>query len=372
VLSQVILPDQAAARALVAKVRSGVAFVQAAAQAGFSAADISLGEQSREAFAKLASPAAATAAFAVPQGGTTDPVKSELGWHVVHVNEVKGEAARPLAAVRAEIAASLQKQKSDEALADMVTAIEDAIGDGSSFDDVVKSEKLTVVTTPPVLPNGSAPDTPGWAPPAELPRLLRTGFELAADDDPTVETIGAGNSYALLDVSQVLPSAPVPLAKIRDQVMRDLITQRAADRAKAVASAIVAKANAGTPLAQAFAEAGVRLPPLQQAGGRQIDLAQANRPVPPPLARLFQMQRGKTQLLPAPGNEGWFVVQLQSVIPGDVKSAPGLVQATRAEFSGVAAAEYAEQFTNAVRKDIGVEKNPAAIARLKKRLAGNQ
>lgn len=372
VLSQVILPDQAAAQALAAKVKADVRFIQAAAQAGFSAADISLGEQSREAFAKLASPAAAAAAFSLPPGGTTGPVKSELGWHVIHVDAVKSQAARPLAAVRGEILASLQKQKSDEALSNMVTAIEDAIGDGSSFEEVVKSEKLTMVTTPPVLANGAAPDAPGWTPPPELPVLLKTAFEASPDDDPTVETIGAGNRYALLSVTQVVPPAPVPLAKAHGQVLRDLLAQRAADRAKAIATAIVAKANAGTPLAQAFAEASVRLPPPQKASGRQIDLAQANQPVPPPLQLMFRMPRGKTQLLAAPGNEGWFVVQLESVTPGDVKTAPSLIEATRGQFSTMTAGEYAEQFTNAVKREVGITRNAAAIAKLKQQLAGNQ
>jgi peptidyl-prolyl cis-trans isomerase D len=369
-LSQVILPDQNAAKALIAKIKGGMSFAQAAQQAGFAAGDIAIGDQSREAFAKLASPAAATAAFAVPQGGTTDPVKSELGWHVVHVDAIKGDAGKPLAAVRDEIAASLEKQKVDEGLSAMVTAIEDAIADGSSFDDVVKSEKLVTVTTPPVLANGAAPDLPTWTPPAELPVLLKTAFEASPEDDPTVETIGAGNLHALLGVTRVVPAAPAPLAKIRDAVVRDLMAKRASDRARAVATAIIAKTNIGTPLAQAFAEAGMRLPPVEKASGRQMDLARNDRPIPPPLAMMFSMARGKTKLLAAPQNQGWFVVHLDSVTPGDPKTAPGLVEATRGQFARAVGDEYAEQFTNAVKKDIGVEKNEAAVARLKKQLAG--
>jgi len=234
----------------------------------------------------------------------------------------------------------------------------------------VKKEKLGVVTTPPVLANGTAPDLPTWAAPAELPVLLRPAFEASPDDDPTVETIGAGNTHALLSVVRIVPAAPAPLAKIRDTVVRDLLMKRASDRARAVATAIVAKANAGTPLAQAFAEAGMRLPPVEKAGGRQMDLARSDRPVPPPLAMLFSMARGKTKLMPAPENQGWFVVHLDTVTPGDPKSAPGLVEATRGQFARVVGEEYAEQFSNAVKKDIGVERNDAAVARLKQQLQG--
>ena len=48
-LSQIILPGEAAAKALVAKVKAGASFAQAAQQAGFAPSDIALGEQSREA-----------------------------------------------------------------------------------------------------------------------------------------------------------------------------------------------------------------------------------------------------------------------------------------------------------------------------------
>ena len=369
-LSQAILPDQAAAQALAAKVKAGTSFAQAAAQAGFGAGDITLGEQSREAYAKLASPAVAAAAFAAPQGGTTDPVKSELGWHVVHVDAIKGNAATPLAAVRGEIVAKLAKQKVDEALSAKITAIEDAISDGSSFDDVVKSEKLAVATTPPLLAGGTAPDLPGWTPPAEVQRLLRTAFEVSPDDDPTVETIAADSRYALLGVTQVVPAAPIPLVKVRETVVRDLMVKRASERARAVATAIAAKANAGMPLANAFAGAGMPLPSTQKAGGRQMDLAQSGRPIPPPIAMLFSMAKGKTKLLAAPNDEGWFVVQLETIVPGDAKTAPGLLQATQGQFGQIMGEEYAEQFTNAVKKEVGIRRNDAAISRLKKQLTG--
>jgi peptidyl-prolyl cis-trans isomerase D len=101
-----------------------------------------------------------------------------------------------------------------------------------------------------------------------------------------------------------------------------------------------------------------------------MDLTRSDRPVPPPLAMMFSMAPGKTKLLAAPENQGWFVVHLDSITPGDPKTAPGLVEATRGQFARAVGEEYAEQFTRAVSKDIGVEKNEAAVGRLKQQLAG--
>jgi peptidyl-prolyl cis-trans isomerase D len=369
-LSQIILDSEAKARALAAAVRGGTSFAAAAAAQGFAASDLALGDRSQADLAKLASPAVAAAAFAAPQGAITDPVRSPLGWHVLKVDAIKTVAGRPLDQVRAEIAASLARQKTDEALAAMVAKIEDDIAGGQSFDDVVKAHKLTVVTTPPVLASGQSPDQPGFQAPPELAVLLKNAFVAAPDEDPTVETIGAGQSFALLGVQRVIPAAPAPLAKIRAQVAADVAAERAFQRARQIADGIVAKAKTGVPLAKAFADTGLKLPAPQPAGGRQIDLARSQTPAPPPLALMFNMRQGDTKILAAPNQQGWFVIHLDRIVQSDARSAPGLVEATRSQFVEVLGREYAEQFSTAVQKSLGVKRDAAAIARLKTSLSG--
>ncbi len=369
-LQQIILPDQAAANAFVAKVKAGTSFTAAAQTAGFAPADTALGDVSRDKLATQASPAVAAAAFAAPVGQVSAPVKAALGWYVVKVDAVKPVAARSLESAHAEIAASLARQKADEALAARVAAIEDAVSGGASFDDVVKSEKLTAAATPPVLPSGEAPGVANWQAPPELALILRQSADATADDDPVVETIGKGERYALVKIGQVVAPTPAPLATVRPIIAAELTRMRAATRARAIAEAIVAKVKAGTPMAAAFASAGVKLPAPQPASARQIDLAQQNRQVPPPLALLFGMRPGDTKVLAAPQNAGWFVVHLASVTPGDAKTQPGLVESTRTQFNRVLGEEYIEQFANAAAKQIGVTRDDKAIARLRAELLG--
>lgn len=368
--SQVVLPDEKAARALAADIKAGSSFADAARKAGFAPEDTDLGTQTREQIAAIASKAVADAAFAAKAGTITEPVKTPLGWHVLHVDSIEMRAARPLATVRDEIAASLGKQKADEALADLIASIEEEVAEGASFDEVVRNRKLAGVTTPPVLANGQAPDSPGWQGPPELGVLLKTAFEASSDDDPTVETIGNGQVHALLKVSQIFPASPLPLASIRERVVADLMIDRAQKQAKSVADAIKAKVDRGTPLAKAIAEAGFNLPAPKPAGGRQIDIARSGQQAPPPLALMFSMKQGSTKLLEAPGKGGWFIVRLDSIKKGDIAEAPGIVEATRAEFNSVIAQEYVEQFARAVESTVKITRNEAAIAKLRKDLGG--
>src|SRR5579859_2498441 len=77
-LSQVVLDSQAKAQAFKAAVTAGKSFADAAKAAGFSATDIALGAKNQAQFAQQTSQAVAAAAFALPQGSVSDPVKSDF------------------------------------------------------------------------------------------------------------------------------------------------------------------------------------------------------------------------------------------------------------------------------------------------------
>jgi peptidyl-prolyl cis-trans isomerase D len=365
-LSQVVLPNQQAAQQFTAKLARGTSFAQAAAEAGFSQADIKVGEQNRTQFAGLASPAVANAAFSAAQGATTAPTQSEFGWHVVRVDAITRTPARSLEAARGEIAKQLGEQKRQDALADLVTRIEESLADGASLEEVARANSLAVRETPPVTGAGR---TEGAQLPPEAAPLLKTAFEMAEDDEPIVETLAKGERFAVVAPGRVFPAAPPPLAQIQGQVKADFIMRRAADRARTVAAAIAAKINGGTAPALAFSQAGVRLPPIQPINARRIQIAQGGK-VPPPLAMMFSMKTGTAKVLQAPEGAGWFVVHLAKREAGDARSQPQLVQATRAQFGQTIGNEYVEQFVKAVEKDQKVKRDEDAVRRARQQLLG--
>ncbi|HEY0627077.1 MAG TPA: peptidyl-prolyl cis-trans isomerase [Allosphingosinicella sp.] len=362
-LSQVVLPTQQAAQQFAAKLARGTSFQQAAAEAGFSAGDIRQAGQNRQGFSGISSPAIANAAFGAAEGAVTQPIQSELGWHIVRIDKINRTPARALEAVRGEIAAALTQQKTEAGLADLVTRIEDSLADGSSFEEVARANGLQVQETPPVTAAGAGATT-------DIQPLLKTAFEMAEDEDPVVETIQQGQRFAMLAVGRIVPAAPPPLAQIADRVRTDLVAQRQAQRARQVAAAIVAKINAGTAPAQAFAQAGIALPAPQPINARRMDISQGGAEVPPPLQMMFSMKRGTAKLLEAPNRGGWFVVHLATTEAGDARGNQQLIQATQAQFGQVASDELAQQFTNAVERQLEVERNEDAIRALKRQLQG--
>lgn len=369
-LSQVVLDSQAKAQAFKAAVTGGKSFADAAKAAGFGAADIAIGTKSQAQFAQQTSAGVAAAAFALAEGAVSDPVKSDFGWHVVKVNGITRIPATSFEAARPQIAADLTKQKQDQALSDLVGKVQDALDGGQGFADIVKANSLAVTETPAVTPSGLAPDQPAFKPAPELQPLLAAGFKASPDEAPTVETIQQGERYALLSVVKVIPAAPIAFAQVKDRVVADFNASRANDRAKAIATAIEAKIKAGTPVADAFKAAPVKLPDIHQTNGRRIELAQMQGHVPAPLAALFRAPVGGTRLVAAENGSGWYIVHVDKVVAADDKAVAPAVTASRHDLVESATSEYLEQLAGAAKLAVGTHRDEAAIVQLRARLLG--
>ncbi|MFN7158309.1 MAG: peptidylprolyl isomerase, partial [Erythrobacter cryptus] len=76
--------------------------------------------------------------------------------------------------------------------------------------------------------------------------------------------------------------------------------------------------------------------------------------------------------LEAPRNLGWYVVSLDEISTAPLESAPGLVENTRRQLGEALGEEYRRQTLAAMRKELGVTRNDAAIAAERKRLSGEQ
>ncbi len=373
VISQAVVPSKAAADAIAARARGG-GFVDATKPAGFSAADISVGPQTREQFAKLTSDRVAAAAFGAASGAVVGPIQSDLGWHVIKIDAIQVDAGTSLEAARGAIAERLTADKRKAALADLVAKVEDAIADGSSFAEAVAGAGLTATKSPLILANGTSRANPAFKFPADLAPVLRSGFDLTQDDDPVVETLAAAGSngagYALVAVDQIIAAAPEPLAAIQPRVTADWRATQARAKARAVATAVAAKVAKGTDLGAALAASGTTLPPPRRTAIQRMQLARMQGEVPPALNMMFALAQGGSRMIAAPEGRGFLIVKVNKIVPGNAVLQPSLVTRVQAEFQQAVAGEYAEQMARAIQADLGVTRNDPAIAAARKRIIG--
>jgi peptidyl-prolyl cis-trans isomerase D len=370
-IQQIVLPDRAAAQAFAARVNGGTPFAEAASAAGFSAGDISLNAQTRAAYAGATSPAVANAVFAAQQGALVGPIQGTFGFYVARTERINRTPARPLEAVRAEIAQQLSQRKTADALAALVARVEDRLNDGASVEEIARAERLQVVTTPPITATGQVPGQT-WVVPPELQPLLSAAFEIDPENpDPIVEQIQQSQRFALIGLDRTIAAAPPPIAQIQDQLRTALIREVALTRARAVAQQIVDRINGGMPPAQAFAQAQPRLEAPRAVNLQRLEISRGGQQVPPPLITLFSLAQGRAQILPAPNGQGWFIVHHEQRTPGAAAGQPQLIATTRTEFTQSAAEELAQQFARSIEGRVGVQRNAEAIQRSRARLAGD-
>ena len=370
VISQAVVQDKKQADAIAARARSGASFVVAAAPASLSAEDVSVGPQTRAEFTGLAGDAVARAAFAASKGAIVGPVRSDLGWHVIRIDDIRGATGKSLGQVQAEITALLTTNKRKEVLTDLVTKVEDQIDAGASFAEAVAAAKLPVTTTPPVNSGGASRADAAYRFPAELEPVLKAGFAMAIDDDPEVVTLPNETGFAVVAVDRIVEAAPAPLAEIKDRVREDWIHRKASDRARAVASQIEAKVARGVAVEKAVAEAGIPLPPVQPIAARRIQIAQANQEALAPLRMLFTLAQGKSRMVADPKDRGFFIVKTNKIVPGNALTAPALIAQTQTEFQRAVSDELGQQMLAAMKADQGIKRNEEAIEAARRRITG--
>lgn len=365
-----VVPTQDAAKALVARIRAGASLEAAAREAGFTASPSEL--RDREAMSGATSFAFAQAAFKAAQGGIVDPAQGTLGWYVARVDTIERKPARTLAQATPEITEALTAEKRSAAVADLTAEIEAEVDSGTALAEVAKAYDLKVETSPALLANGQAFGQPGVQIVPQLVPVLATAFQME-ESEPQLAPIIDGRQFVIFEVARIEEAAAPPLAQVREPAIAGWKRAQGAKLAKAAADRITAKVRGKTPLAAALAaenKPGIEREPIDLE--RRALLARAQGNLPPPLVLLFSMAEGSIKVLEAPRNLGWYVISLDDISTNPVDKETQLVAQTRQQLGAALSQEYRDQATAAMRKELGVTKNDAAIAALRKRLAGEQ
>lgn len=368
--AQVIVPDQAAANSLAAKVRGGTSLAAAAQAAGLSAS--TTGDLTQSAYAATASAAAAKAAFAAKQGDLIGPTQTGLGWTVARVEDVTARPARTLADASADIRAELAKNKANEAIVDYYNAIQDAVNGGAAIEEVAADRKLQLTTTPALLPDGRAPGQAGFTPTPELAPLVAQAFQAAGEGESHLATIVENEKFAVYSIKSIVAAAPPPFAQIRADLLSEWRFAQGQKIARDKARAIVKSVEGGKTLADAVAAGGPNIGTVQTIGGRRAELGAGGKPVSPDLALLFSMAKGSVKTLELPGNRGWMVIALNDVQRPDPKSIePQRVAAIAQPLAPAFGNELIEQLAGEAKRRVGVTINKDLVDQLRRELTGN-
>ncbi|HEY0504594.1 MAG TPA: peptidyl-prolyl cis-trans isomerase [Lysobacter sp.] len=257
------------------------------------------------------------ALFAMKAGEVSAPVKSEFGWHVIQLREVKTGAQEAFEQVREALAREQAEADRERAASEFTSrAVDLALKNPSSLAPVAREMNLPLQKLGPFSRTGAQGV-------AANPAVLRVAFDEDTIQDGAISDpieIAPGHSV-LLRVVEHTPERPQPLAQVRDQVIAAVRADRAAKAAHKDAEALVARLNQGETL-EAIA-ASRQLPPPQVLPGvprgapiPDAAVSEAVFAVPAPAAG--KVSAGQAAL--KDGSTLLFVVS--KVAPGDVATMP--------------------------------------------------
>ncbi len=363
--TQLVVPTQAAAQAVIDEVNEGANFDTAARNKGL--ATTRLARITREDLAAQTSAPVASAGFAAANGNLGAPAQGNLGWYVLRVDSIDRREGRTLAQASAEISATLANEQRRFAMNEATVRIEDEFDDGKSLSEVAEELGIEISSTPPITADGQVYGTQNSAPQA-LARIIPVAFEMEQAKPQLAETV-PGQVFMIYDVARITPSATAPLEEIREQVETAWRVEQSMTAAGEAALRIMERVEEGSSLAEAIRAEEVRLPNPERLEFSRQEVAQMGQ-LPPALALYFSMAEGTVKRLESPQTLSWFVIQLDDITAPEVADDDPIVLATIEQLQSALGQEYAQQFVNAAEAGVSSEVNDVAVDAVAAQLTG--
>jgi peptidyl-prolyl cis-trans isomerase D len=337
-VQHMLLPDEATAKKASDLLAQGRSFADVAKETiNADASTLDLGTVTKEELATQL-PEAAQAAFSVKEGENTQPVKSPIGWHLLHVTKVETGHESSFEEVKDKLRETLARERALDDLYDLANKVEDVLGSGATLEETASKLSIKLKTVEAIDAEGKDPAGNAVKDIPDSPRFLQTAFE-TAEQTESIMTDAGDNGYFLLRVDGVTPPALKPLASIHDQVVTAWKNQKRGEAAKAAADKALERVKAGeAPAAVAAsikAKETTTEPFLRQLSDPSDDLPQALA------SALFRIKQGEATI--ARGANSYYVAKLKDVIVAD----------PAADSQGVAALsqQLADEFKNDLRSE---------------------
>jgi len=184
------------------------------------------------------------AVFAAQAGTIGDPVRSEFGWHVIQVREVKAGQQVPFENVRDALAQEQAQADRERAFNDLVSGMIDEVNKNpTELAAAAKRANLAVQTAGPIA-RGEGEGI------VASPAFQRAAFSEGLMQDGTVsDPIEiAANRNVLIRVSAHEPERALTVGEARDRIVAAIRKERADKRVEADAAAIVEQLAKGESL----------------------------------------------------------------------------------------------------------------------------
>jgi peptidyl-prolyl cis-trans isomerase D len=261
------------------------------------------------------------AIFTVTKNSFSEPVNTQMGWHIFTVKNIVAGHTKSFDEVKASIEAGLNESKAAEEFSKYASQIEDDFAGGMSLEDVAKKYNLTVskVDSVDLAGNNGSAKAISNLPEKEmfLPLVFKT--ESGAVSPLTLLTDNA--SYVAVRVDAVTPERVKALDEVKGIAIGMWKENAKIERLKAAAEDISEKLKSGDDLEKLASSLSLKTAVSKKISRPSEDaLSDKEASIPPALAKqLFNIKTDEATDAYQSADGSFIVAKLKSIKDADVQ-----------------------------------------------------
>lgn len=296
--------------------------------------------------------ALASAVFAAEGTGTTEPVESAFGWHLIEVTAIEPGRTTPFEEVRDRLSADLAEHEAIESAIALANRLDDQIAAGATLEEAAADLNLESRRLEAVSREGMDRDDRRIEGLPDPERFLQTVFRTQPGEESLLTETDVGG-YFIVRVDGVIPPAPRPFEAVRETVAERWRTQERDALAFERADALADRLRAGEALEELAAAENLS---LQQTAPLARGASQPSRAL---TEQLFEVQPGEAVV--ASGPRGPHLAVLREVIPAEPGADPERLAELREGATGGLQQDMEQLFRQAMERHYGISINERRV-----------
>jgi peptidyl-prolyl cis-trans isomerase D len=354
-VQQMFFPNAEEALTARSRITSGTSFDDVAKERNLNLADVDLGIIAKTA---IIDPAIADAAFALPSGEVSQPIKGQFGVALVRIGKIEPGTTPTYESVAAQVKKELATERARAKVAEIQSKMEDERGGGANVVEASQKLGLTPITIDAVDRSGRLPS---GEPVANIPRGLDVvsqafNSDTGADND----AIPFAGGYVWYDVLGITPSRERTLDEVRPQVEAKWREDQVSAKLKIKAAELAQKLEQGGTLADAAASVSTK---VETATGFRRDASLPGVPSAV-ITAAFRTAKDGVGQTPGAGGSEWFVYRVTDIKVPPVETASDDVKKLKDTLQRGLTDEQTAQYVTRIESEIGTSINQAAFAQV--------